>query len=432
MVRTSVTPFQASFPQMPTEHGNAPFTFQLYLEKPPHRLGYAKVRDHLLDVTGGTVTKAKRSTPGENQGWTIHVTPDTNADVRIVVRTADSCDEPHAVCTEGGQLLSGDLRDTVYGPAALSVADATVEEAAGAQLEFVVTLSRRRFAETTVEYGTSNGTGPGKALAGHDYTTTEGTLTFGIRENTKTIRVPVLNDSHNEGSEEMTLTLSNPSGARIEDGAATGTIENTDPMPTAWMTRFGRTIGTHVVDALGARLAAESGTHVTVGGISLSGAGEPLEEPEGLGLPTWTDRTGLENQASTMTARELLTRSAFRLSTGERRPGSAAFTAWGNFATSGFDARVDDVDLDGNVTTGLLGADAKWDRGLAGLMLSQSTGDGAYTGDSDTATVESTLTGVYPYAQLELNEQVSVWGLAGLGSGELTLIVTLMRPVSRS
>ena len=36
-------------------------------------------------------------------------------------------------------------------------------------------------------------------------------------------------------------------------------------------------------------------------------------------------------------------------------------------------------------------------------------------------TVQSALTGVYPYASVELNTRVSAWGLAGVGSGELTL-----------
>ena len=58
-------------------------------------------------------------------------------------------------------------------------------------------------------------------------------------------------------------------------------------------------------------------------------------------------------------------------------------------------------------------------------MVSQSKGDGAYLlneepGD-DTGTVESTITGVYPYAKVGLNERVSAWGFVGVGSGELTL-----------
>ena len=34
--------------------------------------------------------------------------------------------------------------------------------------------------------------------------------------------------------------------------------------------------------------------------------------------------------------------------------------------------------LDGDVTTGLIGFHAEWERALAGIMLSQSTGEGAY------------------------------------------------------
>ena len=35
--------------------------------------------------------------------------------------------------------------------------------------------------------------------------------------------------------------------------------------------------------------------------------------------------------------------------------------------------------------------------------------------------VESTLTGVYPYARLDLSDRVSAWGLAAYGTGTLTL-----------
>ena len=64
----------------------------------------------------------------------------------------------------------------------------------------------------------------------------------GSTQQTGSIRVVA--DSHDEGSE--TLTLSNASGARIAD--ATGTIKNSDPMPRALMARFGRTVAVHVVE----------------------------------------------------------------------------------------------------------------------------------------------------------------------------------------
>ena len=97
----------------------------------------------------------------------------------------------------------------------------------------------------------------------------------------------------------------------------------------------------------------------------------------------------------------------------------------GRVATSGFEAEVDDVTMDGDVTTGLIGFDAERERVLAGVMLSQSSGEGSYRvsaeHDGQAGTVESSLTEFYPYTRLTLTPRMSAWALAGTGSGELTL-----------
>ena len=123
-----------------------------------------------------------------------------------------------------------------------------------------------------------------------------------------------------------------------------------------------------------------------------------------------------------MTGRELLLGSSFALGAGGAN-GTPAWTGWGRFATHGFEADVDGTRLDGNVTTGFVGADMARDGWLAGIALSYSTGDGDFSlieGD-DEGSVENSLTALYPYAKLGLGEKVDVWGLAGLGSGDLTL-----------
>ena len=69
------------------------------------------------------------------------------------------------------RVLSNALPATVVrgaGVAGISVADASVQEADGATLDFVVTLSRAASAQVTVDYATSDGT----ATAGSDYTST--------------------------------------------------------------------------------------------------------------------------------------------------------------------------------------------------------------------------------------------------------------------
>ena len=247
-------------------------------------------------------------------------------------------------------------------PLTLSVADAEVAEAEGATLAFVVTVSPAGSRETSVSYATSDGT----ATAGNDYTAASGRLIFAAGETSKTVSVPVLNDTHDEDAETLTLTLSRPAGATIDDGEATGTISNADPMPGAWVVRFGRTVGSQVVEAVSARLDGPAASHPSGGG--------------------------------------------------------PVFSAWGRIASGGFQADVDGMAMDGDVTTGLLGFDAEWERWLAGVLLSHSEGDGAYSQAGGSGAMESSLTGVYPYARYLLSSRVSMWGVAGAGSGDLRLV----------
>ena len=175
-------------------------------------------------------------------------------------------------------------------------------------------------------------------------------------------------------------------------------------------------------------MRSPAGSHVTVGGMQLTGASG--EEPElvaedPFALPAWVDARR-EEASRSITGRDLVLGTRFHLSSadGAQAPGPA-FTMWGQVAQSGFEAEEYAVALDGDVTTGLVGFDAEWDRALAGEMLSQSSGDGTYRLDAEAGTdggrVESDLTGVYPYARLDLNARVSAWALAGAGSGGLTL-----------
>ena len=79
--------------------------------------------------------------------------------------------------------------------------------------------------------------------------------------------------------ETMTLTLSNASNARITDGTATGTIENSDPLQQAWIARFGRTVASEVVNGITDRLASpRGGSHIRIGGISLEQSGSTWTE----------------------------------------------------------------------------------------------------------------------------------------------------------
>ena len=310
----------------------------------------------------------------------------------------------------------------------LSVADARVREAEGAALSFRVTLDAAQASTVSVRYATADGT----AVAGADYETAFGMVRFAPGETAKTLSVGVLNDAHDEGSETLTLALSRPFGAELADGTATGTIVNTGPMPQAWITRFGRTVGLQALEAIGDRVGgsgATGGTQVVVGGVELVGSGEFAgamldADAHWPTRPDDLEGFGLANDGRGMTGRELLLGSSFRFGAGGEA-GGPSWAAWGRFATSGFSGEEADLSLSGDVTTGFLGADVSLERGLAGLAVGVSEGEGSFdngAGDGG-GTVQSSLTSVFPYARLAIGDGLDIWGLVGVGSGDLTLAV---------
>ena len=245
------------------------------------------------------------------------------------------------------------------------------------------------------------------------------------------IRAPSENDTITRDDEEPRTLLTkssieneSTSDKWLADATATGTIENSDHMPKAWLARFGRTVASQAVDAIGGRMEGGGTTHVTLGGHSLAGAGGEDEEEarEAIRVLDALSTTEEPGTLEAMTGRDVLLGSSFQLSSGGKA-GAPAWTAWGEVATGGFEAEVDDMRLDGDVTSAFLGAGVGAARWLAGVAVSLSEGDGSYAllENGEGGTVESTLTAVYPYAKLGLSDTVDVWRLVGLGQGELTL-----------
>ena len=259
-----VTPLTASFEQVPAEHDGTTFVFHVRFSEDP-AVSYLVLKDESFDVTGGKVDKARRK-DGRNDLREIHVEPSGNGDVTVSLPPTTDCDAHGAICTADGRPLSHSLSATVAGPVGISVADARAQEGAGNTVDFAVTLSRASSGTVTVGYATADGT----ATAGQDYTAASGTLTFAPGETSGSVSVPVLDDTHDDDGETFTLTLSNASGGRLTDNSATGTIENSDPIPQAWLARFGRAASDHVMQAIDGRLRGGAQhtreTHFTVGG----------------------------------------------------------------------------------------------------------------------------------------------------------------------
>ena len=152
----------------------------------------------------------------------MEVNPTGNEAITITLPETTNCSDDEAICTDDERMLSHSTEERVEGPPAISVSDATVQEAEGAVLAFSVTLSHPSSRTVTVGYATSDGT----AVAGSDYTAASATLTFNPGDTSQTVRVTVLTDSEDESEETLTLTLSSATNATLADATGTGTIEN--------------------------------------------------------------------------------------------------------------------------------------------------------------------------------------------------------------
>ena len=312
--------------------------------------------------------------------------------------------------------------------AAVSVADASAQESSGS-IAFTVTLSAASGESVSVDWATSDGT----AVAGTDYTAASGGLTFAPGETSKAVTVTILDDAHDEGTETFTLTLSNPrpvGRATLADATATGSISNADPLQKDWLARFGRAAASDAVAAVTARLEVprDAGSHLTVGGqrFAFDGAGgegglppTPAGGPGGTDWLSWSGDSSGDGER-TLSGRELLLGTSFRAVLG--RGAGVQWTGWGQGASvSQFSSAGPGLSLSGEAATGSLGMDYEGGRLLAGFAMTHSLGEGTARGAGRSYALGSAVTTMLPYARFALSERVSAWGLAGTGSGRLTL-----------
>jgi hypothetical protein len=104
--------------------------------------------------------------------------------------------------------------------------DYTVNEAAG---QVVLTVTANRLGNTGTSISVNYATRNGSAVAGQDYATASGTVTFGAGETQKQIAVAITNDTQLENAENFFVDLSNPSGASLKtDGSSTATVNIAD------------------------------------------------------------------------------------------------------------------------------------------------------------------------------------------------------------
>ena len=398
----------------------------------------------------------------------------TSADLTVSTE-ADTTDEPdgpvRAALAAGAGYTLGDPAsatvevtddDATVGPT-LSIEDATMAEGAGepnnrssvardlwglwTYMRFTVRLSAPQPHPVRVSAQTRSST-PVSARAGfdHDYLPAFLTTRFHPGRTVAYFYVKVINDAIDENDETFELVLQDARGAAIAKAVAIGTITNDDPMPAAFLSRFGRTVAEQALDGVSERLAAPRtpGMRGTLAGLPLGfGAGDAA--PAAIAPASPDPDPAALGETQTMTMRDALLGSRFTLTgAADATGGSAAF--WGRASQGSFDGRArgdgTDIGLDGEVTTGMLGADYARDGWLVGLALAQSSAKGTYAAlggegaapcpDTDAVLcdgavrggegkVEASLTAALPYASLDASERLTLWGAAGVGAGGVTV-----------
>lgn len=113
-------------------------------------------------------------------------------------------------------------KPTIY--ASISSVTNVEGHAGSPYMTFNVALSEPSSGTVTVNYATVNGT----ALAGSDYTTKSGTLTFTAGSTMAEIRVSILPDRIQEANETFLVVLSNAVGVTLKTSTGKGTIVNDD------------------------------------------------------------------------------------------------------------------------------------------------------------------------------------------------------------
>ncbi|HYV36614.1 MAG TPA: Calx-beta domain-containing protein, partial [Gemmataceae bacterium] len=140
--------------------------------------------------------------------------------------------------------------------------------APASQASFAVTLNSSTSNTVTVNYATANGT----AVAGTDYTQTNGTLVFAPGVTSQTINVPITTVGTGGPTKTFTMNLSGASGATVSRAQGTGSILNRQ---TKFFVVDSGTVKTYEYGSGGTseEITAETSTNTASRGVATTAAG---------------------------------------------------------------------------------------------------------------------------------------------------------------
>ena len=318
---------------------------------------------------------------------------------------------------------------------------------------FTVSLSIPSTAEIEIDWATADGT----ATAGDDYVPGSGTLRIAPGETSGRIEVAVHGDELPEGDEYFQVVLSAARGAELGASEARGTILEDDlgdvrgEAVEGMLGGLARAFGGDAVGTVAARLQGsllgggrsgayrpqravpgEAGGHAFDSVMNATGV---LPDTDGFGThgaerwrsgdPSAADagNQGGLTRLWSMLPHEFQTQVGAVCTEDGSDTCSGGLNVWGRVTMGRFDAGANGRDVGGELNTGYLGVDRHFrDNLLAGVALTHSLSDLDSRTDATGSAMEAdaSLTSVLPYGRLNI-EGGSVWGLLGVGWGELKL-----------
>ena len=311
---------------------------------------------------------------------------------------------------------------------------------------FTVTLSGTVASDVEVNWATADGT----AEQPHDYKEqANGSLTFSANGTGDQLElsftVETVRDTVAEGDETFTVSLSGPvaAGLTVDLGTATTTATISDDKEDAAVARYDR-VNREILPRVAQAMAASTVSAIT-GRIEAVTSGAPMTNV--------TDRSFIyrllkANEDSinegSFDLKALMDGRTFALplhagEDGMGGPGGlGGLSFWGSGDYTSLEGRPDSlVEWEGDVFTAHLGMDTRLnEKVLAGLSVSRSRGSFEFTDRTSRAQAEaqgqqggltvagtygSRMTGIHPYVNLSLSEDIGVWAKLGYGQGEVEI-----------
>ena len=264
------------------------------------------------------------------------------------------------------------------------------------------------------------------------------TFTQSNTEFEQTVTVPTVRDAAAEGNETFKVRLSNASvsdpnlSVPIADADGTGTIlDDVEVAAVARSDRVNEEILPRVTQAM-----AASTVSAVAGRIEAVTSGAPITN---VADRSFFYRLLKANERAinegSFDLKMLLDGRSFALPlhAGEDGMGGLGGLAfWGSGDYANLEGRPDSlVEWEGDIVTAHLGMDTRLsEKVLAGMSVSRSRGSFDFTDRTSTAqsggltvngTYESRMTGIHPYVNLSLSEDLGVWAKLGYGRGEVEM-----------